>query len=82
MKQIRLLLALFSFVILNSAKANESEPNDSRATANTFALNGNNNGKINPAGDQDWWKITTTEDGKLDITLTPVSGKYMDLFVR
>ncbi len=54
--------------------ANESEPNDTKAQANTLALNGSNNGKINPAGDQDWWKVTTTGDGRLDITLSGITG--------
>ncbi len=78
MKQKVLLLCLLSsFLFYGNAKANESEPNDTRAQANTLALNGSNSGKIDPAGDQDWWKVTTNADGKLNITLTPLSGKYL-----
>src|SRR5258706_1741515 len=74
MKQ-KLLLTAFLFLLINAAKANESEPNDTRAQANTLALNGSNNGIISPAGDQDWWKVTTTGDGNLSVTLTPQSGR-------
>lgn len=76
MKQKLLLIALLLFSFFyNTAKANETEPNNTKAQANTLALNGSNSGKINPAADQDWWKVTTTGDGKLDISLTPLSGK-------
>ncbi len=68
---------LFFMLIISKAKANESEPNNNRATANTLALNGSNSGAINPAGDQDWWKVTTNGDGQLSITLTPISGKFL-----
>lgn len=51
--------------------AAETEPNNTAATANTLSLNGSNTGKISVAGDVDWWKVTTTSDGKLDIKLTP-----------
>jgi hypothetical protein len=63
--------------IFGKAEANESEPNNTKATANTLALNGSNSGAINPAGDQDWWKVTTNGDGQLSITVTPISGKYL-----
>ncbi|HYK45941.1 MAG TPA: PPC domain-containing protein, partial [Parafilimonas sp.] len=62
------------FILISASRAAETEPNNDRASANTLALNGNNTGVINPAGDQDWWKVTTTADGKLDITLTPLGG--------
>jgi predicted secreted protein len=82
MKQKLLLITLLCCGFLYSTvKANETEPNDTKAQANTLALNGSNSGKINTAGDQDWWKITTTGDGKLDITLTPLSGKYTWIFL-
>ena len=76
MKQKFLLTTLlFCFLLWNAAKAIETEPNNTKAQANTLALNGSNSGKINPAGDQDWWKVVTTADGRLDITLTPLSGR-------
>ncbi|HYK45942.1 MAG TPA: PPC domain-containing protein, partial [Parafilimonas sp.] len=69
------------FILISASRAAETEPNNDRASANTLALNGNNTGVINPAGDQDWWKVTTTGDGRLDITLTPLSGKYMWIYI-
>ncbi len=75
-----LLLLLLSGIIYTTAKANETEPNNDKAHANTLVLNGSNAGKISPTGDQDWWKITTTGDGKLDVTLTP-SGKYTWIYL-
>ncbi|HEX5150999.1 MAG TPA: T9SS type A sorting domain-containing protein [Parafilimonas sp.] len=47
--------------------ANETEPNNSRNTANILALNSNNSGSISAPGDEDWWKITTTADGMLSL---------------
>jgi hypothetical protein len=81
MKQKFLLFTLLCYGFIYTAKANETEPNDTKAQANTLALNGNNSGKIGTTGDQDWWKITTTGDGKLDITLTPLSGKYTWIYL-
>jgi hypothetical protein len=72
-----LIFSLFFFTLISKAEANESEPNNNRSTANTLALNGSNSGAISPAGDQDWWKVTTNNDGQLSITLTPVSGKFL-----
>lgn len=63
-------LSLIGFIfIFNSAKANETEPNNTPAQANVLALNGSENGALSPAGDVDWYKVTTTADGKLNITL-------------
>ncbi len=75
----KLLLSLMSvavFCFSQKAKANESEPNNTWNQANTLALNSNNNGIINPAADVDWWKVKTNGDGKLSLTLTPLSGTY------
>ncbi len=80
MKQKILLLILLG-IIYSAAKANETEPNNTRAQANTLALNSTNSGKINPAGEQDWWKVTTNGDGKLDVTLTPLSGRYTYVYL-
>ena len=58
-------------------KAAETEPNNTKAQANTLALNGNNTGAIGTTTDIDWWKITTNADGKLNITITISNGVYM-----
>lgn len=76
---MKLLLSLMSvavFCFSQKAKANESEPNNTWDQANTLALNGSNNGSIKPAADVDWWKVKTNGDGKLSLTLTPLSGTY------
>ncbi|MBS1745238.1 MAG: fibronectin type III domain-containing protein [Bacteroidetes bacterium] len=78
----KFLFAAFSIFIFQNIKAqNETEPNNTTATANTVVLNGSGNGQINPVGDVDWWKITTTNDGKLDITLTDNSDDYTKFYL-
>ncbi len=63
-------LALIAAILLSSiAKATETEPNDTPANANTLRLNGTDSGAVNPAGDSDWWKVTSTADGRLSIRL-------------
>ena len=77
-----LLMAVFACcLVLNNVIAAETEPNNTRATADTLALNGSNTGAVNPAGEQDWWKITTNADGKLNVTLQGLSGHYMSLHI-
>ncbi len=83
MKQKILLLTLLCMsTLLSVVKANESEPNNTWDKANTLALNGNNSGVINPAGDIDWWKVKTNGDGMLSVTLSPLSGinTYVELY--
>ena len=64
-----------------AAYAAETEPNNTKAQASTLTLNASNSGKINTGGDVDWWKVTTTADGRLDIKLTPVSGKKLWIYL-
>ena len=65
-----------SYTISNQFTAatlsNDSEPNDSAQIAQVLPLNGSATGHIGYYGNGvtdnfDWWKITTTEDGKLTI---------------
>jgi hypothetical protein len=51
--------------------AGETEPNGTPAQANELQLNGSNSGILNPVNEQDWWKVTTNANGKLNITITP-----------
>ncbi len=56
------------FLSANILKAqSETEPNNTRAQANNLALNGSKSGALNVAGDVDWYKVTTTSDGQLNI---------------
>ena len=82
MKQKFLLLFLLTAsLFLGKAKATETEPNNTKAQANTLALNGSNNGTI-ISGDVDWWSVTTTADGKLTITLSALNNSdfYAQLY--
>ena len=82
MRQKLLLTALlFSSFIWNTAKATETEPNDTKAQANTLVLNGSDNGSITPAGEVDWWKITTNKDGQLTISWTSSSGSNVSAYL-
>lgn len=77
MKQKLLLTTLaFCALLWTTAKAAETEPNNTRAQANTLTLNGSNSGAIG-AGDEDWWAVTTTADGKLDVTIAISNGLNM-----
>ena len=69
--KLKTLLSFFYLLFLfGSTYATETEPNDTRAQANTLTLNGSNSGAINPAGDVDWFKVTTNADGMINITFT------------
>lgn len=76
---------LILFVLLFFAKqtwaGTETEPNDTKATANTLVVNDNNTGVIGIAGDQDWFAITTNEDGKIDVTITVSNGLRLNVFL-
>jgi hypothetical protein len=71
----------FCALMWSTAKATESEPNNTKAQANTLTLNGSNSGAISPAADQDWWQVSTTADGKLDVSLTISSGIYTWIYL-
>ncbi|QEC67046.1 T9SS type A sorting domain-containing protein [Panacibacter ginsenosidivorans] len=78
MKQKFLLMTMaFCALMWSTAKANESEPNNTKAQANTLTLNGSNTGTIGATGDEDWWSVTTTADGKLDVTIAISNGLNM-----
>ncbi|CAN5616412.1 hypothetical protein BH10BAC2_BH10BAC2_06440 [soil metagenome] len=81
MRHLKILLFIFFLFGILKVNAAETEPNNTKATANTLALNGNNTGAIKTAGDIDWWKVTTNADGRLDITLTPLSNKYTWIYL-
>ncbi|NNV55171.1 T9SS type A sorting domain-containing protein [Limnovirga soli] len=80
-QQFLQLILLCSTLIWSTANATETEPNDTRAQANTLALNGSDNGAITPAGEVDWWKVTTNKDGRLDITWTSGTGSNVSAYL-
>jgi hypothetical protein len=59
--------------------ANDLEPNGTTATAVTLPLNGSKTGHVgyyynNQRDTADWYKVTTTADGLLRVSLTTASG--------
>lgn len=81
MKIYYFLLTACFCMLMFSARAVESEPNNTRAQANVLALNGNNSGTVAVGGDEDWYRVTTNSDGKLEIGLSPTTGKYTWVFL-
>ncbi len=84
MKQ-KILLLLATVILclagISAMAAPETEPNNTRATANTLALGGSNTGAINVSGDEDWFKVTTTGDGKLNVTINVSNGLNLWCYV-
>jgi hypothetical protein len=80
-QKILLPALLFCCLSWNLASASEVEPNNTKGTANTLDLNGNNTGVIAFAGDEDWWSITTNADGKLDVTIVVSNGKALSCYI-
>ncbi len=82
MKKNKLFLLFVLLFFANQLWAGpETEPNNTRADANTLALNGSNTGAINVAGDEDWFKVTTNADGRLDVTLTVSNSLYLWCYI-
>jgi len=81
MKRSKILLTLFSLLTASLLYAAETEPNNNRAQANTLALNGSNTGAISVSGDEDWWKVTTNADGKLNVTINISNGLHLYCYI-
>ncbi len=81
MKKLNFLLFIIFLLSANRIKAAETEPNNTKATANTLALNGSNTGAINVTGDEDWYKLTTNADGKLNVTITVSNGLTLRCYI-
>ncbi|MCF6356683.1 MAG: hypothetical protein L3J54_02655, partial [Draconibacterium sp.] len=71
-----LAIFLFSFNLL----AQESEPNNTAANANTFDVNSSLSANIGTGGDIDWYKITIPEEGSLKIIST--SSDCNDYYIK
>src|SRR3982750_3295950 len=76
MKLKHLLPCLLFCTLWAAGYAAETEPNDTRAQATKLNLNSSNTGAIGTATDVDWWKVTTTGDGRLDLTLAVSNGLF------
>ena len=61
------LLLLIPFGLFAQA---ESEPNNDTTTADAITFGATGTGNINPANDDDYWQLTTTENGKIKVDFT------------
>jgi hypothetical protein len=78
-KFIVAFLVFLSFANILHAQVTETEPNNTPAQANILPLNNIGKGAINPAGDVDWYKVTTTSDGQLSLSINHNSA-YISLY--
>jgi len=61
--------------IYNFYTDNETEPNDALSDATLIGLNKNVKGKIGSVGDKDYFKITTSQAGVIEIAVNPVPSE-------
>ncbi len=62
--------------------ASDSEPNNSKSQAKNIPLNSSKTGNVgyyynNARDESDWYKFTTTEDGKVKLTMASENGQYV-----
>ena len=65
-----------NFTTLSLSCTDIYEPNETRTAAKVIALNTDIKAKIGTSSDVDWYKITTTIDGLLTVTLRELSANY------
>ncbi|MDP2236051.1 MAG: T9SS type A sorting domain-containing protein [Bacteroidales bacterium] len=70
--RISFLLCL-NLVISSMTWAQETEPNNNPSQANVFALNTSLNAEIGVLNDEDWFKITTPEEGVLKVVSSGIT---------
>ncbi|MEO5673271.1 MAG: PPC domain-containing protein, partial [Chitinophagales bacterium] len=76
-----------SDVFTPDPRANDEEPNDNYTTANVIPVNDSTQGHIdyfrngNTYDNHDWYSITTTNDGTIDLNLTNTPGNYVYLYL-
>ena len=78
--KILLTALLFSSFIWNTAKATETEPNDNKTQANTLTLGGSQTGTA-ALTNEDWFAVTTTADGQLNMSITSNNAEYVYCFL-
>jgi Secretion system C-terminal sorting domain/Bacterial pre-peptidase C-terminal domain len=80
MKQLKLKFAIFFLTMFSTITqlmaVNESEPNSLWNQADPINLGATANGTCVAGGDTDWWKVTTAQDGALNINLTATNSVY------
>jgi Secretion system C-terminal sorting domain/Bacterial pre-peptidase C-terminal domain/Fibronectin type III domain len=75
MEKLKLNLTIVSMVMLGAIfnkimAVNESEPNNVWNQADVITLGVAANGTCAAGGEFDWWRVTTTQDGALNVNLT------------
>ena len=78
MKQVKLLLFITFLFAFKNSKAEETEPNNTKAQASIMHLNGADTGTFNNASDVDWWLLNTNNDGDLLIDFGMASCSDVD----
>lgn len=73
--------------LVQPSQANDVEPNNTKAQAKVLPFNGSKTGHIGYAfngirDEYDWWKVTTTLDGRINWTITSHNGQnvYAELY--
>ncbi len=66
--------------LFTPAQLNDTEPNDTKAGAVTLPQNGSKTGHINYyynllRDSEDWYKLTTNQDGMISVTITSQNGQ-------
>jgi hypothetical protein len=70
-----MLLTGISYTALAVA---ESEPNNTWNTADVITLGATGTGTAGIPQEQDWWQVTSTENGKLTVSFTSTNGTYFN----
>lgn len=71
------LLLLLTGMSTASYAVAESEPNDTWNQADAITLGATGTGTAGVSQNQDWWRVTSTEDGKLTVNWTATNSLYV-----
>lgn len=72
-----LCLFLFTGLSYNVFAVAETENNDTWNVANAITLGATGTGTAGTGQNQDWWKVTSSDDGKLTVNWTATNGLYI-----
>ena len=77
---VLLLSALPISLPVSAATINETESNDSYASANSFSLNSTISGSMSSSDDKDYFKITPSQNGKISLTFSHNYSSNSDIY--
>ncbi len=69
------MMALCTENVWGASNGRETEPNDSKASADKISVNTAYSGNISEYGDEDWYKFTTTANGTVEVSF---NHSYID----